>query len=123
MYELSIARITRFTYALATAGAVITFALAGAPSAAGFLIGAAFSLMSVRSWTRLAETLSTLGEGGTRPGAGVVVFTIARYALMAGAAYVSIKYLGSAPAAVLVGLLVSFAAVVLDLLIGTVLSK
>jgi len=31
--------------------------------------------------------------------------------------------LGSAPAAVLVGLLVSFAAVVLDLLFGTVLSK
>ena len=52
-----------------------------------------------------------------------MLFMMLRYIVIAGAAYVSMKYLGSAPAAVLIGLLVSFVAVVLDLLFGTVLSK
>ena len=124
MYELSIPRITRMTYGLGAAGALITLALYGAPSAVGFAIGAALSLVSVRSWSRLAEALGGGADGAPkRPAAAAMVFMMLRYLLIAGAAYVSMKYLGSAPAAVLVGLLISFAAVVLDLLFGTVLSK
>ncbi len=123
MYELSIPRITRLTYGLGAVGALVTLGLFGVPSAVGFLVGAALSLVSVRSWSRLAESLGGDGGAKTRPAAAAMVFMMLRYLLIAGAAYVSMKYLGSAPAAVLVGLLVSFAAVVLDLLFGTVLSK
>lgn len=123
MYELSIPRITRLTCGLSAVGALVTLGLFGVPSAVGFLVGAALSLVSVRSWSRLAESLGGDAAAKTRPAAAAMVFMMLRYLLIAGAAYVSMKYLGSAPAAVLVGLLVSFAAVVLDLLFGTVLSK
>lgn len=127
MHQLSIPRITRLTYGLGAVGTLITFATAGPRSAIGFLAGVALSLISVRSWTRLAEAVggaASDSQAQRRPTASAAaLFLVFRYILVAGAIYVSIKYLGSAPAAVLVGLLVSFSAVVLDFLLGTARSS
>jgi hypothetical protein len=136
MYQLSIARITRLTYGLGAAGVLATLVIAGPRSAVGFLAGVALSLISVRSWAKLAEAVGGVAAASATPeaetgtagaskpksggsAAGAALFLVARYAIIAGAVYVSIKYLGSAPAAVLVGLLVSFVAAVLDFLLGT----
>jgi hypothetical protein len=132
MHQLSISRITLLTYGLGAAGTLAALAVAGPRSAVGFLAGVALSLVSVRSWSKLAEAVggATAGtpDGAAKPKSGgstaaAALFLLVRYIVIAGAVYVSIKYLGSAPAAVLVGLLVSFAAVVLDFLLGTVPSK
>ena len=113
--DINKSRITRFAAALGALGVIATLALRGPRDAAGFLIGAALSLITVRSWFTLAEAI---GASGELPGAGSVVFLILRYGLMAGAVYATINVLRSNPVALILGLLVSFAAVLLELLFG-----
>jgi len=113
--DLNIGRITRFALILAAIGTITGFAIAGPRNAAGFLVGAALSLITIRSWFKLAHSL---GDDGGLPGGGAAVFLVLRYLLIAGAVYATIKVLGSAPVALICGLLVSFAAVVLELLFG-----
>jgi hypothetical protein len=113
--DINKSRITRFAAALGALGVIATLALRGPRDAAGFLIGALLSLITVRSWFTLAEAI---GASGELPGAGSVVFLILRYGLMAGAVYATINVLRSNPVALILGLLVSFAAVLLELLFG-----
>ena len=120
MIELSIHRITRIAAALGVIGVLAAFALRGPRDAIGFLIGAVLSLITVRSWFKLADAI---GASGKLPAAGSVVFLAVRYLLIAGAVYATIYVLRSSPAILIVGLLVSFAAVVLELLFGLSVSK
>ena len=120
MIELSLPRITRTALILSAAGILLTFLGWGWPSAAGFLIGAGISLVSIRSWFHLSAMIA--GQGA-RPGLFSVVMMVLRYGLIAAAAYVTIKVLGSSPGAMFAGLLVAFAAVVVDLLFGLKSSK
>ena len=113
--DINKARMTRFAAVLGALGVIATLALRGPRDATGFLIGAALSLITVRSWFTLAEAI---GASGELPGAGSVVFLILRYGLMAGAVYATINVLRSNPVALILGLLVSFAAVLLELLFG-----
>ncbi len=113
--DLNIGRITRFALILGAVGTITAFAIAGPRNAAGFLVGAALSLITIRSWFKLANSL---GADGGLPGGGAAAFLVLRYLLIAGAVYATIKVLGSAPVALISGLLVSFAAVVLELLFG-----
>jgi hypothetical protein len=113
--DIDKARITRFAAVLGVLGVAATLALRGPRDAVGFLIGAALSLITVRSWFTLAEAI---GASGELPGAGSVVFLILRYGLIAGAVYATIDVLRSSPVALILGLLVSFAAVLLELLFG-----
>ena len=108
-------RMTRFAAGIGVVGVLGTFALRGPRDAAGFLIGAILSLITVRSWFTLAEAI---GASGELPGAGSVVFLILRYVLMAGAVYATINVLRSNPVALILGLFVSFAAVLLELMFG-----
>ncbi len=57
------------------------------------------------------------------PAAGSVVFLVVRYLLIAAAVYATIYVLRSSPAVLVTGLLVSFFAVVLELLFGLSVSK
>lgn len=100
---------------LGAMGTIVAFAGWGLPSAGGFFVGAAISLVSIHSWFRFSEMIS--GQGG-RPGTLSAVLLVLRYALIAAAAYVTIKVLGSSPVAMMLGLLVAFAAVLLDLVAG-----
>ncbi len=120
MIELSIDRITRIAIVLGAIGVLAALGLRGPRDAAGFLIGAGLSLITVRSWFKLADAI---GASGTLPAAGSVVFLVVRYLLIAGAVYATIYVLRSSPAVLVMGLLVSFFAVVLELLFGLSVSK
>jgi hypothetical protein len=112
-FDLSLPRMSRIAFALGAVGTAAALFMAGPRDALGFLIGAGLSIMTVRSWFKLARGL---GADGGLPGGGAAVFLVLRYVLIAGAVYATIKFLGSAPAALISGLLVSFAAVVIELL-------
>ena len=120
MIELSISRITRIAIAVGATGIVLTLGLRGARDAIGFLVGATLSVASVRSWFKLA---GTLGASGELPPAGSVLFLILRYVLIAGAVYATIYVLRSSPGVLILGLLVSFVAVVAEVIFGQMASK
>jgi hypothetical protein len=120
MIELSIDRISRNAIVLGVIGVAIAFALRGPRDAVGFLVGAGLSLITVRSWFKLADAI---GASGQLPASGSVVFLAVRYLLIAGAVYATIYVLRSNPAILVMGLLVSFFAVVLELLFGRSFSK
>jgi hypothetical protein len=130
MHEISLPRVTHLTLWIGAAGTAAAALLWDIRIAAAFLAGALLSLVTIRSWIRFAGMLdparldpaATAGKK-TRSGLATGIFLVLRYFLFAGVIYVMMKYLGSAPAAILVGLLVSFAAVVLDFFSGTVRSK
>jgi hypothetical protein len=118
--DLSVTRITRFALALGAAGVITAWVLAGPREALGFLVGAGLSLITIRSWFKLA---GNLGMDGSVPGGGAAVFLVLRYVLIAGAIYATIKILKSSPTVLIIGLLVSFAAVLLDLAFGLAAPK
>jgi hypothetical protein len=120
MIELSIERITRIAMVLGVIGVLVAFGVRGPRDAVGFLVGAGLSLVTVRSWFKLADAI---GASGKLPATGSVVFLVVRYLLIAGAVYATIYVLRSSPAVLVMGLLVSFFAVVLDLLFGLSVSK
>ena len=110
-------RVLRLTLVLAAIGTIAVLARHGFRDALGFLVGAGLSYLSFRSWVRLA---ATIGDSGKRPATGSAVFLALRYVLIGVAIYAIIEGLGSTPGALIVGLLVSFAALALELLWGAV---
>ena len=119
MINLSFPRIRKLTIILGLIGGAIALATGGPAAAAGFITGAAISLASLHSWLRFAEMLDP--NAPNRPGRASAVFLALRYVLIAAVLYVIVKYLRFTAAALIVGLLVSFAAVVIDLLFGFML--
>jgi hypothetical protein len=119
-FDLSVTRITRIALVLSVAGVLATWNLAGPREAVGFLVGTTLSLITIRSWFKLA---GSLGADGRVPGGGAAVFLVLRYLLIAGAIYATIKGLKSSPTVLIAGLLVSFAAVLLELLFGLMARK
>ena len=119
-FDLSVSRITRIALVLTAAGLVATWALAGPREAVGFMVGALLSLITIRSWFKLA---ADLGADGSIPGGGAAVFLVLRYVLIAGAIYATIRVLKSSPTILIAGLLVSFAAVLLELVFGLMAPK
>lgn len=118
--DLSLPRITRIALVLGAAGWLAAWAMAGPREALGFLVGAMLSLITIRSWFKLA---GSLGADGKVPGGGAAVFLVLRYVLIAGAIYATIRVLKSSPTVLIVGLLVSFAAVLLELVFGLLASR
>jgi hypothetical protein len=114
-FDLSVTRVTRIAVALGALGVVIAGLTLGPRDGLGFLIGSILSVITVRSWFKLAHSL---GADGSVPGAGAATFLVVRYLLIAGAVYATIKVLRSSPMALILGLLVSFAAVVVELMLA-----
>lgn len=117
MIGISERRVLRLTLILGAIGTLAVLVRLGIRDALGFLVGAGLSYLSFRSWMRLADTV---GASGARPATGSAVFLALRYVLIGVAIYAIIEGLGSTPGALIVGLLVSFAALTLDLLWGAV---
>ena len=115
LLDINKTRITRYAAVLGVLGVLVALGLRGPRDAAGFLIGAVLSLITVRSWFKLAEAI---GASGELPSAGSAIFLVLRYVLIAGAVYATINVLRSSPVTLILGLLVSFAAVLLELLFG-----
>lgn len=118
--EISEQRVLRLTLILGAIGTAAVLAKWTVRDALGFAMGAGLSYLSYRSWVRLA---AAVGGSGKAPATGSAVFLALRYVLIGVAIYVIIEGLGSTPGALIVGLLVSFAALALELLWGAVGSK
>ena len=113
-------RIRRLTMIIGLVGTAAVFLLRGPRDATGFLAGAAFSLITLRSWVRLAEAA---GGAPIRSARSHGLFLALRYVLLAIGLYAIVNVLGITPVATIVGLLVSFAAVILGILYESVTSK
>ena len=113
MGEISLDRIKVFTIFIGLAGALAVLLWRGSLDAVGFLTGAALSLLSLRSWIRVSDGI---GAGFKPSVAASAVFLTLRYVVIAAIIYAIVNVLGIAPLAMIVGLLASFAAVILELL-------
>lgn len=118
--EISEKRVLRLTLLLGVMGATAVLAKLGIRDALGFLVGAGLSYLSFLSFVRLA---ASIGSSGKAPAMGSAVFLALRYVLIGLAIYVMIDGLGSRPGTLIAGLLVSFAALTLELLWSAVGSK
>jgi len=111
--DISRSRLKIFTVAIGLAGALALLPVRGSKDAVAFLLGAAISLVTLRSWIRVTDGI---GSGFSPPLAASVVFLMLRYGVITALIYAIVKVLGITPLAMIVGLLASFAAVSLELL-------
>ena len=109
-YEGVVQRIGWIILALGLAGSIAAAAWKGPRSGIAFLIGAAISYASFRSWRYMVDAL---GPNPKKP--NPVLYVLRLVAVVAGA-WVIIKFLGLNVAAAAVGLLVSGAAVVFEII-------
>jgi ATP synthase I chain len=108
-YERVVRRIGWLILALGLAGGIATAIWKGPASGLAFLIGAAISYASFRAWRRVVDAL---GPNAKKP--NPALYALRMVAVVAGA-WVIIKFLGLNLAAAAVGLLVSGAAIVLEI--------
>jgi ATP synthase I chain len=111
VYARIIHRITWLIAGIGIAGSLVAGLTQGWRSAVGFCVGAALSCLSFWRWRRLTDALGDGPKG--RQALGMVV----RFFLLVAVAYGIIRYLGVAPAPVLVGLLTAGVAVVFALVL------
>ena len=109
-YERIIGRISRIILALAVLGASFLWATKGIRIGVAFLIGCAVSYLSFWGWQQVAAALGPTPKKRSSWG-----FTI-RVIVLGALACVIIKFLGLDVAAAVTGLLVSAAAVILELI-------
>lgn len=103
-------RITRLIMILGAAGAAVLCAVKGLKIGLGFLIGSAVSYLSFWRWQQVVGSL------GPQPKTRSSWVLVIRVLVLGAGAYVIIKLLGFNLAAALAGLLVSAAAVILEII-------
>ena len=109
--ERALDRIWKAMFALAAGGAILAYVSGGWPVSGGFLLGAAVSVLNFRWLKRVVDAL-----GGARPARKrVAILAGLRYGLLGGGAYVILKYSSISISAALVGLFVSVAAVIIEI--------
>lgn len=106
-------RIFRGMLVLSAAGGLGALWLAGWRNGISFLLGAAGAYLNLYWLHRLVETL---GPGGRRPRKSLLIILATRYLLLGLAGYVIVKVLGLGLVALLLGLFVSAAAVLAEIL-------
>jgi hypothetical protein len=120
-WDISIPRIKRYGLILGVIGTLTALLTNGATDAAGFAVGAAIAWMTIESWARLAGALNPEAQGAKPSVKGSALFLMFRYALIGGVIVALVRGIGVTPIALLLGLLVSFAAVLIE--VGTQASK
>jgi hypothetical protein len=108
-YDRAIRRVDRAALVLAGIAMVGMAALQGWRGALGAAAGAGFSLISLHRWKRIARALGPQSKLRLR------MRLLAGYAVIGASLFVIIKYFGVSPASVVVGLFVSTAAVVVEI--------
>jgi hypothetical protein len=111
-YERALWRIRLFTAVVGLTGTIILLMTQGIRPAAGFLAGAALSILNFRGLSMLATAIG----GTSKPGPLAAVLIALRYVLIGVIIYVIVRFLGVTPAAVIWGLRAAFAAVILEIL-------
>src|SRR5260370_25700489 len=109
-YTRAMTRIVRNIAALGLAGALTFGYYKGVRYGLGFLLGAAISWVSFWRWRKVAEGLGGVTKGRRRVGSFVL-----RFAVLGLAAYAIVRYLEVNLMAALLGLLVSAAAVIVEI--------
>ncbi len=117
-YDRAANRIGRIILALAVLGTVLAFALRGWKWGGGFLLGALISGLNFRWLRRLVESL-----GGDRPRRRGAVFLAFRYLLLAGVAYVILRFSSVSLPALFAGVLVLTAAIMIEAVIEIVYAR
>lgn len=112
-YDRALRRIVWMGAALAIAGTVYVAARYGLRSGAGFLAGAALSLLNFHGLRRVVEGLSGAKSAGFRASP---VFWTFRYGVLFAVGYAIFKVLEISAAPILAGLFVAVAAIILELL-------
>jgi ATP synthase I chain len=112
-YDQALGRILRSTLLLGVAGTVGALIVEGTKGGGGFLVGATVSVLNF-AW--LKSLTGSLDSSGKRPWRGSAVLLGARYLIAGGVIYAIVKLSGIAVGAVFAGLLVSLAAVILEVL-------
>jgi hypothetical protein len=110
LYPRFIRRVTWLILTLGLIGSVYLAARKGLQTGMSFLIGASVSYLSFWRWQQLAQALSAQAQKRRH------WFFIVRFVLLGALAWAIIKYLGLNVAAAAAGLLVSAAAVILEVI-------
>jgi len=110
IYQSIIRRIALIIPIIGIPAAIIAGVLKGPRYGFGFLVGAVLSSASFWRWKKVVDAV-----GGPAKQRSAWTWLI-RFAVLIGAAYVTVKYLGVSPEAVFLGLLVSAAAVIVALI-------
>jgi hypothetical protein len=106
-------RMTLIGAVLGVAGALALLVLRGPRWGGGFLVGAAFSLLSLEWWKAIGRGLGS-SEKGSMLGSATLLFL--RLPVVVAIVYVIVRISGIASGAVVAGLLVSTAGIVLEVL-------
>jgi hypothetical protein len=112
-YEQALTRMTRIAAVVGVAGSIAVTAARGPRTGAGFLLGAIISFVNFRWWVNLAGALGGSAKVPLRASATILGL---RYLLVAAVVYAIVKILEITLAAVLAGLFVAVAAVLLEIL-------
>jgi hypothetical protein len=110
--ELALERIRKATFSLAAGGAIGVFAWRGWTWGAGFALGSAVSWLN---YCFLKQVAYAVGRPQTRK--RLLVLAGLRYLLFGGGAYVILRFSKISMPAVLFGLFVSVAAVMIEIII------
>jgi hypothetical protein len=113
--DRGIQRIDRIGWALAAAGTIAMSAARGVPGGCGFLCGALISLLNLFWWKSLVGRLGAPEQSGVPLRASASILAL-RYLLIGAFVYAMVKYFEVNLAAILLGLFVSVAAVILEIL-------
>jgi hypothetical protein len=117
--DRALVRISKAMFAIGAGGTILAFGWRGWTWGTGFAMGAILSWLSFRALKRMVDAL-----GGKRPArSGVAVLAGLRYLLLGGGAYAILKYSQISVIAVLVGLFVSAAAVIVEIFIQLVYAR
>jgi ATP synthase I subunit len=118
MFERVTRRITRITALLGAAGTAGAFVIGGWRAAAGFALGGTVSWFSFRGLKQVVG-----GLGADRPAPNLALKGVVRYLLIGAGAYVIVKYTVVNLLAALAGLLLSTAAVLVEILIELIYAR
>ena len=112
-WAAAMGRLVKLVPILGGSGALAAFAFYGWRFAAGFLIGASIGWLNFHLLHRLVQAL---GPGGSRPSTFTGFMLVGRYLMLGGAGFVIVKLLEINSLALLAGLFVPVAAVLVSIL-------
>ena len=113
-------RMTLIGVALGLAGSLVLLIVKGPRWGVGFLLGSGFSLSGLEWWKAIGRGLDGSGK---RPVWGSAILLSLRLPVVAAAVYVIVNISGIALGAVVAGLLVSTAGIVLEVLYEAIFPK
>jgi len=117
-YNRVVGRIARVIAGLGAVGVVVSFLLGGWTWAAGFALGGAVSWVTFRWLKQLVGAL-----GVEHAPANLAAKAVLRYLMIFGVAYVIVKYTVVNLRAAVMGLLLSTAAVIVEILIELIYAR